>query len=317
MKRLVLILLNEELRMRHVDDPPMRSRIVKQTHRGITDKLNKAYNRETSNRIEVWNNNYTNKNKPTELWKQKRYFSVVCRGSCCLQPPAPTMISTAETKPPQRWASTTRASLSKARPKRQKSSSRQISGGRPTSNTTGGGEEWLTITPSEGFGNIEITVSTERNCDLTKTKTARLVIESDDDRSSFRKEFDVKQNPSEPYIELSGLEENRLATSVTRSETELTLYTNDSWEAETADKAWCSVVSDGTEKGKQTVKLVCELNATHVERSTRVTFRSKSDASVSYAFDVIQSGTFNAPESHCRRITRDRYSFPGMPSWAQ
>lgn len=159
-----------------------------------------------------------------------------------------------------------------------------------------GGEEWLTITPSEGFGNIEITVSTERNYDLTKAKTARLVIESDDDKSSFRKEFDVKQNPSEPYIELAGIEDGTLSTSVTRSETELTLYTNDAWEAESADEGWCSVVSDGNEKGKQTVKLVCQLNATHAERSTRVTFHSKSDASVSYAFDVIQSGTFDAPE---------------------
>lgn len=60
-------LSNEELRMRHVDDPAMRSRIVKQTHREFTDKLHKAYNRETSNRIEGWYYNYTNKNKPTEL----------------------------------------------------------------------------------------------------------------------------------------------------------------------------------------------------------------------------------------------------------
>lgn len=60
-------LSNEEQRMRHVDDPAVRSQIVKQTHREFTDKLHAAYNRETSNRIEGWYYNYTNKNKPTEL----------------------------------------------------------------------------------------------------------------------------------------------------------------------------------------------------------------------------------------------------------
>ncbi len=60
-------LSTEELRLRHVNDPAMRSRIVKQTHREFTDKLHKAYNRETSNRIEGWYYNYTNKNKPSEL----------------------------------------------------------------------------------------------------------------------------------------------------------------------------------------------------------------------------------------------------------
>ena len=43
-----------------------------------------------------------------------------------------------------------------------------------------GGGEWLEITPAEGFGDIEITVATERNYDLSTPKTARLVIVSDD-----------------------------------------------------------------------------------------------------------------------------------------
>ena len=43
-----------------------------------------------------------------------------------------------------------------------------------------GGGEWLEITPAEGFGDIEITIATERNYDLSTPKTARLVIVSDD-----------------------------------------------------------------------------------------------------------------------------------------
>ena len=97
-----------------------------------------------------------------------------------------------------------------------------------------GGGEWLEITPAEGFGDIEITVATERNYDLSTPKTARLVIVSDDGKGSFRKEFTVTQQTSEPYIEIDGLQSEGLAVGVTRSETPLTLYTNDAWEASTA-----------------------------------------------------------------------------------
>lgn len=114
-----------------------------------------------------------------------------------------------------------------------------------------GGGEWLEITPAEGFGDIEITVATERNYDLSTPKTARLVIVSDDGKGSFRKEFTVTQQTSEPYIEIDGLQSEGLAVGVTRSETPLTLYTNDAWEASTSDDSWCSVVSSDNGSGKR------------------------------------------------------------------
>ncbi|MFR1289874.1 MAG: BACON domain-containing protein [Alistipes finegoldii] len=114
-----------------------------------------------------------------------------------------------------------------------------------------GGGEWLAISPAEGFGDIEITVATERNYDLSTPKTARLVIVSDDGKGSFRKEFTVTQQTSEPYIEIDGLQSEGLAVGVTRSETPLTLYTNDAWEASTSDDSWCSVVSSDNGSGKR------------------------------------------------------------------
>ena len=158
-----------------------------------------------------------------------------------------------------------------------------------------GGGEWLEITPAEGFGDIEITVATERNYDLSTPKTARLVIVSDDGKGSFRKEFTVTQQTSEPYIEIDGLQSEGLAVGVTRSETPLTLYTNDAWEASTSDDSWCSVVSSDNGSGKKTVQLVCASNSTKRERSAEVTFRSKNTPGVTYSFKVNQSGEFAAP----------------------
>ncbi len=156
------------------------------------------------------------------------------------------------------------------------------------------GEEWLTVAPESGFGNIEIAVSTDRNYDLTRAKRARLVIESDDEGSSFRKEFDIVQKTSEPYIELAGIEE-RLLASVTRSSTELTLYTNDEWEAESSDDSWCTVEAAGNTGGRHTVNIVCAGNTTHQERTARITFRSKNAADVRQSFEVVQSDVFATP----------------------
>lgn len=157
-----------------------------------------------------------------------------------------------------------------------------------------GGEQWLTVTPESGFGNIEIEVATDRNYDLAQAKRARLVIESDGEGSSFRKEFDVVQNTSEPYIELSGIEE-QLLTSVTRNSTALTLYTNDEWESESSDDTWCTVESSGNAGGRHTVNIVCTSNTTHEQRTARITFRAKNSAGISQSFEVVQSDEFAAP----------------------
>ena len=157
-----------------------------------------------------------------------------------------------------------------------------------------GGEEWLSLSPESGFGNIEIEVATDRNYDLQQAKRARLVIESDGKGSSFRKEFDVVQKTSEPYIELSGVDE-QLLTSVTRSVTELTLYTNDEWEAESSDMTWCTVESNSNDGGCHTVSIVCTSNTTHAERTASVIFRSKNHAGVERKFEVCQSDVFADP----------------------
>ena len=109
------------------------------------------------------------------------------------------------------------------------------------------------------------------------------------------KEFTVTQQTSEPYIEIDGLQSEGLAVGVTRSETPLTLYTNDAWEASTSDDSWCSVVSSDNGSGKKTVQLVCASNSTKRERSAEVTFRSKNTPGVVCSFRVNQSGIFAAP----------------------
>ena len=156
-------------------------------------------------------------------------------------------------------------------------------------------ENWLDISPADGFGNIEINVTTDRNYDLTRPKTAKLIIESDDEYGTFYKEYLVTQNPSDPYIEIEGIEDNLLRTSVTRNETALTLYTNTTWAAESADKDWCTVESDVYATGQQTIRLVCQFNSWQQERSTAVTFRSKTYPDVQYILNVVQSGTFDPP----------------------
>ena len=155
-----------------------------------------------------------------------------------------------------------------------------------------GAEEWLTISPDRGFGNIEIEVAAGRNYQLSQAKKARLVIESDSEGSSFRKEFDVLQNPSEAYIEVAGVEE-QLLTSVTRNVTELTVHANDAWEAVTSDNSWCMVETDSYTNGRHLVRLICEVNATHQPRTAVVTFRTKSGAQ--QAFEVVQSDAFAVP----------------------
>lgn len=156
-------------------------------------------------------------------------------------------------------------------------------------------EEWLQISPDKGFGNIEITFTSERNYDLSTPKTARLVIESDDDKGTFRKEFVVTQQTSSPYIELEGLETQELAVGVIRNETQLTLYTNDEWEAVSTDDTWCTIESTNNDRGKQVVRLVCANNATKQERRAGITFRSKHAEGVAYSFEVVQSGDFATP----------------------
>lgn len=157
-----------------------------------------------------------------------------------------------------------------------------------------GGEQWLTVEPESGFGNIEIEVATDRNYDLAQAKRARLVIESDGEGAAFRKEFDVVQNTSEPYIELAGIEE-RLLTSVTRNSTALTLYTNDEWEAESSDDTWCTVETPGSAGGRHSVNIVCTSNTTREQRTARITFRAKNSAGISQSFEVVQSDEFASP----------------------
>lgn len=158
-----------------------------------------------------------------------------------------------------------------------------------------GDESWLQITPGNGFGNIDITVAADRNYDPDEAKTARLVIESDDEKGTFRKEFAVVQQPCAPYIEVEGLATPELAVGVTRSENPLTLYTNADWEAVSTGEAWCTVESEHRSRGKQVVRVVCADNASRQERRATVTLRSKRTEGVSYTFDVVQSGEFAAP----------------------
>ena len=157
----------------------------------------------------------------------------------------------------------------------------------------GGAKDWLVISPTEGFGNIEIDVTTERNFDLSEKKTARLIIESDGS-DAFYKEYLVTQNPNAPYIEVEGIADNQLRTSVTRNETVLNVYANTAWTAESADESWCTISSEGP-VGKQAISLHCELNTTQKERSTEITFRSKTDPDVQYVLKVVQSAIFDSP----------------------
>jgi hypothetical protein len=52
-----------ERQTRNISDPAKRSQIIKQIHREFTKKLYNNYDQRTSNKIEGWYYNYTNKNR--------------------------------------------------------------------------------------------------------------------------------------------------------------------------------------------------------------------------------------------------------------
>lgn len=156
-------------------------------------------------------------------------------------------------------------------------------------------EKWCVITPDQGFGNIEIDVTSTRNYQLAKDRTATIVVVGDDKgANSFRKEFTVVQKASSPYVELSGMASNELDVPIVKSVNVIAVKANSDWTV-SSNQDWC-VVSGTGNSGDGEVTIECGVNADKAVRTATVEIVSKSDASVKTTIKVLQNDVFPAPE---------------------
>jgi len=151
-------------------------------------------------------------------------------------------------------------------------------------------EQWVQLGKTDGYGNIEIDVTTTRNYSLTEDRTATIIIESNAEGTSFKKEFTVIQKASDPYIEITEVTNNgTYVIPLTSGEASLELMVNDKWTA-TSDKAWCKVITGG-ENGKIDFTLNFDLNETGEPRIATVVITTENN--LKYTFTVSQSGVFD------------------------
>lgn len=158
---------------------------------------------------------------------------------------------------------------------------------------TGTTEPWCEISPSEGFGNVELDVTCQRNYNPAASRTAKIVVEGNDENSSFRKEFTITQAASSPYIEVKDLTgENTLDVPIVKSTNVLEVLSNNDWTV-SSDQTWCEVTGTGT-SGTGTLTVECPINTSEAKRSAKVTIVSQNDPSLKYEFTVSQDDVFGA-----------------------
>lgn len=151
-------------------------------------------------------------------------------------------------------------------------------------------EQWCILTPDKGFGDIDIDVTCTRNYKLDAKRSAKIIIEGDDQNTSFRKEFIIVQNNTGAYIEI-GLEGDgaNLDVPIISSENTITVKSNSAWEA-SSDQEWCKVEGTGA-SGEGSLKVSCTTNATKAIRKATVTVSGKG-SDVKRTFLVTQSDEF-------------------------
>lgn len=154
---------------------------------------------------------------------------------------------------------------------------------------TGQTEKWCQITPDNGYGNVEISVTSTRNYQASSPRKAKIVIQGDDKNTKFTKEFTVIQNPSSPYIDIVDIEQS-LDVPIVRSVNQISVKSNNDWNA-TSTGDWCTVASNG-KAGSETLTLTCTSNTTGQLRECVVSVTSKSDSKLSKSFKVSQSDEF-------------------------
>lgn len=153
-------------------------------------------------------------------------------------------------------------------------------------------EMWIELDSTQGYGNIEINVTTTRNYSLSNDRSATIVIKSNDGEPEFRKEFVIVQKFSSPYIEVAEVEDNgNYSIPLIKSNNILELMTNDEWTAE-SDQEWVRVTSEG-DNGKNNFSLNYDFNDTGEPRLATITISAVNAKNVTYSFLVTQSGVFD------------------------
>lgn len=151
-------------------------------------------------------------------------------------------------------------------------------------------EEWCHISPENGYGNVEISVSSTRNYLVSSDRTARIIVKGNDKNTSFRKEFVVVQKPSSPYIDIDNIEGALLEVPIVHSVNMIQIKSNNAWTA-VSNQDWCTVETEGT-AGEDILSLVCSTNTTGEVREAVVEIVSKSEPGLKNTFKVSQSNKF-------------------------
>ncbi len=160
---------------------------------------------------------------------------------------------------------------------------------------TGTTEQWCVISPTSGFGDVDIEVTSTRNYQLTAARSATIVVESDTPGFAYRKEFTVTQKPSSPYIEVEEVANaGTLDVPVVDYTSVLDLMANDSWTAAVSgtNTGWCTVTPSG-QAGQTDFAVNYQINATGAPRSATVTVTLANNSATKYIFTVKQGDIFD------------------------
>lgn len=172
------------------------------------------------------------------------------------------------------------------------------------------GEPWCILSPDKGYGDAEITVTATRNYEAGTPRSATIIVEGDDPNTPFRKEFRLTQEASAPYVEVVGVEADRLQVPVVRSQNDVTVKSNGAWSVQ-SDADWCTVSGSG-QKGESSIRVECLVNATKAPRTATVRVVSTTDPSVSTTFTVLQDDTFSPTELTVEK-TPERFAASWTP----
>jgi len=154
----------------------------------------------------------------------------------------------------------------------------------------GTSEDWCRITPESGYGNVEITVTSTRNYQLSSDRIARIIVKGDDRNTSFTKEFIVTQKASSPYIDIDNLKGKSIEVPVVRSVNKIVVKSNSAWTA-SSNQDWCTVTADG-DSGEIPISVECAMNKSGQVREAVIEIKSKNDDGLTESFKVIQDHVF-------------------------
>lgn len=156
--------------------------------------------------------------------------------------------------------------------------------GKVTSNTgwsAVSSESWLQVSPSNGEGNSEITITAESN-ENTSGRTGKITLKTKD--GSAQSVINVNQNGVSQSISVNP---SSISAGASKSSVTVSIKSNTSWNI-TTNQSWVSTSkSSGTGNSDITVNI--SQNSSSSNRNAQITVKS-TDGSTSCVIDITQSG---------------------------